>query len=121
MDYSVKTGDPSKQRTACLVLGVFSKRKLSDAAQAVDKASKGALTRVLKKGDMDGEANQALMLYEVPGTLCDRVLLIGCGTQKELNRTKYLKAVTKAVSLLKDGHAIEAALCLPDLEAWSAR
>ncbi len=120
MDYSVKTGDPSKQRSACLVLGVFSKRKLSDPARAVDKAARGALSRILKKGDMDGEENQALMLYETPGILCDRILLIGCGTKKEFNRTRHAKAVARAVTLLNDGHAMDATLCLPDLETKDA-
>ncbi len=117
MNYSAKAGDPSKQRTPCLVLGIFSKRKLSDAAKTVDIASKGFLTSILKKGDMDGESGQALMLYDLPGTLCERVLLIGCGTQKEYNRAKHKEAVSKATSELTSGHTIEAIFCLPTLES----
>jgi len=117
MNYNTKAGDPSQQRTPCLVLGLFSKRKLSDAAKIVDKASKGFLTSILKKGDMDGEAGQALMLYDVPGTLCERVLLIGCGAQKEYNRSKHNTAVGRAISELNNSHAIEAILCLPALES----
>lgn len=115
MDYNIKTGDPSKQRTACLVLGVFSKRKLSDTAKEVDRASKGFLTSLLKKGDMDGATGQSLMLYDVPGTLSRRILLIGCGTQKAFNRSNYSKAVACATSLLNEGHSIETTLSLPDL------
>jgi len=117
MNYSAKTGDPSKQRTPCLVLGLFSKRKLSDAAKTVDEASNGFLTSILKKGDMDGETGQALMLYDLPGTLCERVLLIGCGTQKEYNRNKHHEAVGKAISELNSSYAIDAILCLPALES----
>ncbi|MFC1602398.1 leucyl aminopeptidase [Pseudomonadota bacterium] len=116
MNYNAKAGDPSQQRTPCLVLGVFSKRKLSDAAKAVDKASKGFLTSILKKGDMDGEPGQALMLYNLPGTLCERVLLIGCGTQKDYNRTTHSEAISKATSELNGGHTIEAIFCLPALK-----
>jgi len=117
MNYNAKAGDPSKQRTPCLVLGVFSKRKLSDEATTLDQASKGFLTNILKKGDMDGESGQALMLYNVPGTLCERVLLIGCGTQKDYNRAKHNEAIGKATSELNGGHTIEAIFCLPALKA----
>jgi len=115
MNYNAKAGDPSKQRTPCMVLGIFSKRKLSDAAKTVDKASKGFLTNILKKGDMDGESGQALMLYNLPGTLCERVLLIGCGAQKEYDRAKHNAAISKATAELNGSHAIEAIFSLPAL------
>ncbi len=115
MNYNAKAGDPSKQRAPCLVLGVFATRKLSEAAKSVDKASSGFLTHILKKGDMDGETGQALMLYDLPNTLCERVLLIGCGKQKEYSRAKHNEAVAKAISELTGSHAIEAIFCLPAL------
>lgn len=52
MEYSLKLGDPATLPTACLVLGIFSRRKLTDSAAAVDKASGGYLSSILKKGDM---------------------------------------------------------------------
>ncbi len=115
MNYNAKAGDPSRQRTPCLVLGIFSRRKLSDAAKTVDRASSGFLTSILKKGDMDGEPGQTLMLYDLPGTLCERVLLVGCGTQKDYDRSKHSEAVGKAISKLNSGHTMEAILCLPAL------
>jgi len=117
MEYGIKTGEPTKQRTACLVIGIFSKRKLSPAAEAIDMASKGFLRKILRKGDMDGEKGQMLSLYDVPGSLCNRLLLVGCGPQKEFDRSQYRKAVASTVSNLDQSHATEAVLCLPELEA----
>ncbi len=117
MNYNAKAGDPSKQRTSCLVLGVFSRRKLSNAARIVDQASSGFLTSILKKGDMEGEPSQTLMLYDLPGTLCERILLVGCGAQKDYDRSKHNDAIGKAISELSGGYAIEAILCLPALES----
>lgn len=117
MNYNTKAGDPSKQRTPCLVLGIFSRRKLSSAAKAVDQASKGFLSSILKKGDMEGEPGQALMLYDLPNTLCERVLLIGCGAQKDYDRSKHNSAIGKAISELNGGHTVDAILCLPALES----
>ncbi|MCG8000163.1 MAG: leucyl aminopeptidase [Candidatus Thiodiazotropha lotti] len=115
MEYSIKTGDLTKQRTACLILGVFAKRQLSPSALLVDKASKGHLKEILKRGDMNGESGQQLMLYDVPGIQAERVLLLGLGKASELNRKRYMKALTASIKSLNDGHAIEAVWGLCDV------
>jgi leucyl aminopeptidase len=115
MEYSIKSGDPAKQRTACLILGVFAKRQLSPTAQQVDKASKGFLQDILKRGDLTGESGQQLMLYDLPGVDAERVLLVGLGKASELNRKRYMKALTSAIKYLNEGHAIEAIWGLSDL------
>ncbi|MEJ2610303.1 MAG: leucyl aminopeptidase [Candidatus Thiodiazotropha sp.] len=116
MEYSIKHGDPAKQRTDCLVLGVFSRSQLSPLAQQANKASKGYLQSILKRGDMTGESGQQLMLYDVPGIQAGRVMLIGLGKQKDLNRKGYIKALTSAINSLDKGHAIDALWGLCDLE-----
>ncbi len=108
MEYHLKSGDPSSQRTACLVLGVYTKRRLSQPAAAVDKASKGHLSQILKKGDMDGETGQSLMLYHVPGIQAERVLLLGLGAEKELTLKIYLTAWAGAIKLINENSVIEA-------------
>ncbi|MES9941404.1 MAG: leucyl aminopeptidase [Candidatus Thiodiazotropha sp. 6PLUC2] len=115
MEYSIKSGDPVKQRTACLILGVFAKRQLSPMAQKVDKESNGFLQGILKRGDMTGESGQHLMLYDIPGVDAERVLLLGLGPALDLSRIKYLKAVTSAIKSLNSGHSIEAIWGLSDL------
>ena len=113
MEYSLKATDPAQLRTACLVLGVFAKRRLSEPAEMLDRATEGALSRILKKGDFTGESDQSLLLYDVPGTVCERVLLIGLGEQKKFDIATYRKAAALAVQILDQGHPLEAvsALC----------
>ena len=82
MEFKITTGDPSQQRTACLIVGIFEKRRLSPPAAAVDQISKGFLARVLKEAALEGKPGDSLMLYNVPGTQCKRVLLVGCGPEK---------------------------------------
>ena len=77
MEYSVKSGNPEKQRTACVVVGIFEPRRLSQSAEQLDKASDGYLSNLLRRGDIEGKLGQSLLLYNVPGTLCDRILLVG--------------------------------------------
>lgn len=115
MEFKIKTGELAEVKTPCLILGVFEKRKLSGPAEAVDQASGGRLTEVLKRGDLDGESGRTLLLYDIPGLAAERVLLVGCGKRKEFTRSLYRQAVAGAVDLVQRIHAGEALCALPEL------
>lgn len=112
MEFKIKTGEPAKQKTPCLVLGVFEKRKLTGPAEQIDSASDGRLSELLRMGDLDGEVGRTLMLYDLPGVAAERVLLVGCGKKKDYTRATYRKAVAAAVTLLQQCRAGEATLAL---------
>jgi leucyl aminopeptidase len=114
MDYSLKTAEIAKMKTACLVLGVYAQRQLTPAAEEVDRASKGALGKILKQGDMTGEAGQQLMLYEVPGVAAARVLLVGLDKTRDYKLKTWCSAISGAVKYLHKSHPIEAVFCLPE-------
>ncbi|MCF6808605.1 leucyl aminopeptidase [Thiotrichales bacterium 19S9-12] len=115
MEYVVKSGNPEKQRTAILVLGVFEGRKLSFEAELVDKASKGALSKLLRRGDIEGNLGQSLMLFNIKGTLADRILLVGCGKEKDLNKNKYRNIIKKMVETLNETGSMDAVCYLTQL------
>ncbi|WP_297529371.1 leucyl aminopeptidase [Thiohalobacter sp.] len=115
MKFTVKSGNPEKQRSACLVLGVFENRRLSAPARSVDKASHGFIGGVLRRGDLPGQPGQTLLLHNVPGVLADRVLLVGCGKEREFDETKFQTAVSAAARYLNDTGATEAVNCLTEL------
>ena len=89
MKFSIKSGNPEKQHSACVVVGVFESRKLTEAAQAMDKVANGYISGILRSGDMEGKAGSALVLHNVPDTLCERVLLVGLGKEQELGDKGY--------------------------------
>ncbi len=115
MEYNVKSGNPEKQRSACVVVGVFEPRKLSAAAEELDRAADGMLSSLVRRGDMEGKSGQTLMLYNVPNTLCDRVLLVGCGKERDFDDRQFRKSIATAVRLLNDGGAMEAVCYLTDV------
>ncbi|MCF6764845.1 leucyl aminopeptidase [Thiotrichales bacterium 19S3-7] len=115
MEYVVKSGNPEKQRTAALVLGVFEGRKLSHDGESVDKASNGALSKILRRGDIEGSLGQTLMLFNIEGTLADRVLLVGCGKEKDLDATKFRQIIKKMVNTLNETGAMDAVCYLTQL------
>jgi leucyl aminopeptidase len=115
MEFSIKNGNPEKQRNACVIVGVFESRKLSTAASAMDRAAAGYLASILRRGDMEGKLGSTLLLHNVPGTLCDRVLLVGLGKEREFREREYQKAVQASVHALDGGGAGDAASFLAEL------
>jgi len=115
MEFSVKTGHPEKQRTNCIITGVFENRRLSNIAERLDDASKGYLGNLLRRGDIDGKPGQVLLIHNVPNTLCDRVLLIGCGRERELGDKEFRDIVRKAVKALSQTGSTEAVVYLTEL------
>lgn len=112
MKFNIKSGNPEKQRGACVVVGVFEPRKLTDAALAVDKISNGYIRGILHSGDMEGKAGSTLVLHNVPNTLCERVLLVGLGKERELGDKGYCDSVRAAFKALHETGATDATLFL---------
>lgn len=117
MQFSIKTGAPEKQRSACLVVGVFEPRTLSAPAAALDGAAGGLLTRILERGDMDGRAGSTLLLLDVPGTPAERVLLLGLGKEAEFGDKAYREAVANVMRAMRDTGAADALVTLTALSA----
>ena len=115
MEFIVKSGNPEKQRTACIVVGIHEPRKLSTAAEQLDKATKGYISNILRKGDLEGKIGQTLMLHNIPKALCDRILLVGCGKERELTDGKFRQIVSSSVKCLNDSGAMEAVSYLANI------
>ena len=115
MEFSIKSGSPERQRTACVAVGVFEPRKLSLAGQMVDQAAQGYLADILRRGDMDGKTGTTRLLHNVPGVAAERVLLVGLGKEREFRDKAYRDAVGATVKALSDTGVAEAVLYLADL------
>lgn len=127
MEFSIKSGSPEKQRTACVVVGVFEPRKLSSAAEVVDAAASHYLSDILRRGDMEGKSGSSLLLHAVPGVEADRVLLIGLGKEREFREKEYRAALTTAVRQLNETGGFDGTIYLTELPvrkrdaAWRVR
>ncbi len=105
MEFSIKNGNPEKQRADCAIVGVFEGNKLSDAAKELDKASDKAISTVLKNGDFEGKLNTCLVLHQLSGVEASRVMLVGLGKQDEYSEKQYRQAVRASVKALPKGVA----------------
>jgi leucyl aminopeptidase len=127
VEFSIKSGNPEKQRSACVVVGVFEPRKLTLAAELIDNAARSHLSDIIRRGDMEGKAGTTLLLHNVPGTLCDRVLLVGLGKEKEFGDREYCDAIRSAVRTLNETGSFDGTLFLTETSvrkrsaAWRVR
>ena len=127
MEFSIKSGSPEKQRSACIVVGVFEPRKLTAPAELIDGASKGYLSDIVRRGDMEGKAGRTLLLHNVPGLLGDRVMLVGVGREKDFREREYREAIRAAVKTLDETGAFDGSIYLTEVAvkkrdvAWRVR
>ena len=127
MEFSIKSGSPEKQRSACVVVGVFEPRKLTLPGELLDNASRNHISDIIRRGDMEGKAGSTLLLHNVPGTLCDRVLLVGLGKEKEFREKEFCQAIRVAVKTLNETGSFDGTVFLTETPvkkrsvAWRVR
>jgi leucyl aminopeptidase len=116
MKFTVKSEKPAAVKSGCVVLGVFERRRLSEAAQQFDKSSRGLLTSLLKEGEMDGKCGKTLLVHHPRGARCERVLLVGCGRQREFSDSQFRQAAAAATTAVNESGATDAVSYLAELE-----
>ena len=127
MDFELTRGKPATQDTGCVVVGVSDGAALSGAAQDLDKACGGSVGAVLARGDLATDPGGTLMLYDLPGVVAKRVMLVACGPQEKFNESAWRKALAGSAKALQDCGATSAVSYLPDLPvgqhdtAWKIR
>jgi len=115
MEFSIKNVNAAATQSDCLVVGVYEANVLSEAAQEIDRASKGMISKLLADGDMDGKLEATLMLHHVPGLTSSRLLLVGLGKEADFTEKQYAKAVRASIKALEKSGALDATTYLAQL------
>jgi leucyl aminopeptidase len=127
MEFGLKYNTPEKAQSACQIITVTQPRNLSSSGRRVDKASKGYLAAILKRGDMEGSLGHTLLLPSVPGITAQRVLLVGCGKESEMNESNYGRVLNSIARALAASGARDAEFYPDDISlkgrdlAWKVR
>jgi leucyl aminopeptidase len=106
--------------TPCLVVGAFAKAPLSGSAALTDKASNGALQRLLDSGDVDTAWKSTTLLHGLPGVAAQRILIVGCGEPDKFDTVRFDAVCKAAGGFLRDNTAASAHLCLHEVECGDA-
>jgi len=110
VEFSIKQGSPEKQRTGCIVVGVFENGKLSPTARLIDKASKLSISRIIKRGDMTGQAGATLLLQQIAGVTAERIMLVGLGDPVKKSSKTCMDILRATFAALKTTNAKDATL-----------
>jgi leucyl aminopeptidase len=81
----------------------------------IDRVAKGYLSDILRRGDLEGKCGSTLLLHNVPSTLCDRVLLVGLGKERDFRENEYRQALKAAIKTLNETGSLEAVIYLTEL------
>lgn len=127
MEFNIKQLSPDRCKDGTIIVGIYEGKKLTAAAELLNKASGGELVKLLALGDVDGRVGTTRMLYRLPGVSADRVLLAGLGDAKDMSTGDWLACVRSAILALADTGTIDASAFLADVSvshrdmAWKAR
>ena len=127
MEYKIKSGSPEKQTTACLIVSISGNSKLSSAAQQLDAACDGYISKLVKRGDLPRQPGKTLLLHDLENIRAQRVLLVHCGKERSLSNVKFTRLLKSCLNVIKDCGAKDALLYLDDVNcekrslAWKVR
>jgi leucyl aminopeptidase len=102
MEIKAATGEISKIKAGAIVVNHFEgvKRPEGDTA-AVDKALDGAISELIKQGDIKGKLNEITLLHSMGRLPASRIVVTGLGKKKELNTNKVRGAVAETCRYLR--------------------
>jgi leucyl aminopeptidase len=101
MEITVKHGDTLKQKTACLVVGVWEGRSKTPLLKEIDRQLDGALSHAVREGEFSGRQKDSLLLYPGRRLPAERLLLVGLGKEgRGVQRERLRQALGNTVSTL---------------------
>jgi leucyl aminopeptidase len=115
VQFGISGGSVARQRTGCVMVGVYEGRKLSPSAMELDARSRRFIVAVVRRGDFEGHLGTTLLLHDIPQIAADRVLLVGLGRARAFLEDSYCKAAASAIEALRTTAAAEATFCLHEL------
>ena len=100
MEFFVSTAAATRQRTDCAIVGVYDKGVLPAATEELDRRIGGRIARLVKRGDLRGKTGDAVLLTDLTGVPCERMIVLGLGARNSFKRKQFRKALASAATLL---------------------
>ncbi len=112
MELLSTTSAASRIASACVIVGVYENGETGAGTQNIDSASKGAISKLIRQGDISGKPGTSLMLSAVPGVRAQRVLIVGLGKISQFDISKFRGAIARAATHLQEGKIRDVAIYL---------
>ena len=106
MQFHATGSSAARQRTACAIVGIHEKAEMTGPARELDRASGGAIRRLLRRGDFAGKTGEVQPVLAAGTGPAERILLVGLGPRASYGRKAYRRAIVAATQwLAKTGAA----------------
>jgi leucyl aminopeptidase len=102
MEIKAATGDITKIKADAIMVNHYEgmKRPEGEAATA-DKALSGAITQLIRQGDIKGKLNEITLVHSLGKLPAGRIAVVGLGKKKELDTNKVRGALAEACRYLR--------------------
>jgi leucyl aminopeptidase len=102
MEIKAVVGDMTTIKADAIIVNCFQNTKqLSGDMAAVDKALDGAISQLIKQGDIKGKLNEITLLHSLGRLPAIRVVVTGLGKRQELTVNKVRSAVAETCRYLR--------------------
>ncbi len=102
MEIKAITGDIANIEAGAIIVNYFQGQKRPDGdTAAVDKALNGAISQLIKQGDIKGKLNEITLLHSLGKLPATRVVVTGLGKKKELSINKVRGAAAETCRWLR--------------------
>jgi leucyl aminopeptidase len=121
MKYSTTTSAASRRAGSCIIVGIYDRGRLGEAAADINKASKGQIQKQIKLGDLSGQLGRTSLLTSIDGVKAQRVLIVGLGKVSAFGISQFRQANQAAINALKSSKVADATsfLTLEDVKGSS--
>lgn len=116
MQFNLENNPPVNIAAECLVIGFTEGGPLSPTAAAADKASNGAISRLLESGDIETSLGSARFIPGISGIAASRLLAVGFGKPAKLNLARFDRGCLAAGKALRDHRLTSCHVCVHDLD-----
>jgi leucyl aminopeptidase len=102
MDIKAATGNILKIKADAIVVYHYEGVKHPEGeAAAADKALDGAITQLIKKGDIKGKLNEVTLIHSLGRLPAGRIIVVGLGKKRKLDTNKIRGAVGETCRYLR--------------------
>jgi leucyl aminopeptidase len=112
MRYFTTTSKASRRAVDCVIAGIYEGGILGVAAEDLNTASKGAIQRLVKSGDVSAESGNCTVLNGMAGVRADRIAVVGLGKAKKYSAKTFAAATAAAVAAVAKTKAASVLNCL---------
>jgi leucyl aminopeptidase len=101
MEYFSTTSAASRRASGGIIIGLYERGKLGIATAEVDAASGGAITRLVKRGDISAHPGSCTVLTAIEGVKAKRIVVVGLGSKAKFGVKQYRQALASAIAAIK--------------------